>query len=118
MTAEDIKVILNYPGILYVLMVLGSLLSMGMQLRDARKNGATIPIAEYFLRLETVLAIGANTIAFLALIVTDSLNFVGAISIGYALNNLADSKSGGRTAAIVDSIPDSNTQVQKPVQQE
>ena len=107
-TAAEIKEILSFPISLFILMIFGSVISMALALKDARKNGAMISVSEYFFSLETLITIGTNVIAFFALIMTDSLNFTGAVGIGFALNHLSDMRPGGRTAAVVDSIPDAN----------
>lgn len=107
MDIEQIKTLLSTPAALFALMVFGSLLSMLMALRDARKNGAKISFVDYFFTIETVITLGTNALAFGGLIMTDSLNWTGALGIGFALNHLSDLNPGGRSAAVVDSIPDS-----------
>lgn len=107
MTVEDLKQLLSTPAALLVLMLFGSLISMLMALRDARKNGATISFAQYFFTIETVITLGTNVLAFGGLVMTDALNWTGALGIGFALNHLSDMSPGGRSAAIVNSIPDS-----------
>ena len=108
MTAEDLKVLLSTPVALFVLMILGSLISMAKQYRDAKKNGSTITFKEYLFQVETFIMLGANTAAFIGLIMTDTLNWTGAIAIGYMANSASDGvMSGGRSAAIIDKVPDS-----------
>jgi hypothetical protein len=106
MSLEEIKVILETPVALFVLMIFGSIVSMAKQIKDARNNGATLPVSDYLLSIDTFIGLGANVIAFIGLIMTDTLNWTGALAIGYALNSAADIRSGGRSAAIIDSIPD------------
>lgn len=107
MTAEDLKILLSTPLALFVLMLFGSLISMMKQYRDAKSNGATISFGSYVMTVETLIMFGANIIAFVALIMTDTLNFTGALGIGYAMNSLADLSPNGRSAAVINSIPDS-----------
>lgn len=109
MTAEALKALLSTPMALFLLMIFGSLISMFISLRDARKNGAMIAVADYVLTIETLIMLGGNIIAFIGLVMTDTLNWTGAIGIGYMLNNASDMRSGGRSAAVVESIPDSGT---------
>lgn len=106
MTAEALKTLLSTPLALFLLMIFGSVISMFISLRDARKNGAMIAAHDYIFTIETVIMLGGNIIAFIGLIMTDTLNWTGAIGIGYMLNNAADLR-GGRSAAVVESIPDS-----------
>lgn len=106
-TVEELKAILSTPIALLILMLAGSIISMAMQLRDARKNGAKIRALDYYLTIETFITLGTNLLAFGGLIMTDSLNWTGAVGIGFALNHLSDLNPGGRSAAVVDSIPDS-----------
>lgn len=117
MTPEDLKQLLSTPFALYTLMVIGSLISMLKQLSDARKNGATISSIDYLFTIETLIMLGGNTIAFIGLVMTDTLNWTGAIAIGYMVNSAADLSPNGRSKAIVDSIPDS-TAVAKPPTEE
>jgi hypothetical protein len=107
MDSEALKALLSTPIALFAIMLFGSLISMVMQLRDARKNGATISFGDFFLTIETVITLGTNVLAFGGLIMTDTLNWTGALGIGYALNHLSDLSPGGRSAAVVDSIPNS-----------
>lgn len=107
MTAAEIKAILETPAALFILMIFGSLVSMFKQIKDARNNGAKIGVADYVFSIDTFIGLGANVIAFIGLIMTDTLNWTGAMAIGYVLNSAADLRPGGRSAAIVDSIPDS-----------
>lgn len=103
----DLKDLLSNQIFLFALMLFGTLLSMAKQYVDGRMNAATIDFGAYLLRIETLIAVGANVIAFLGLIDSGQLNFLSAVGVGYALNSLTDLKPGGRSAAIVESIPDS-----------
>jgi hypothetical protein len=106
MTSEELKVLLSTPLALFVLMLFGTAMSMLKQYVDAKLNSSTITFGAYILKVETVLAIGANILAFGALIMTDTLNWTGALGIGYALNSVADLRPGGRSAEIIEKIPD------------
>ncbi len=97
MSAEEIKMLLSEPVALFVLMLFGSLLSMLKQLVDSRTNGSTITTAEYLFKIETLIMLGANVIAFITLIMTDTLNWTGAIGIGYVMNSVADLKPSTKT---------------------
>jgi hypothetical protein len=104
MTAEALKALLSQPLSLFILMLFGSIISMFKQLLDARTNNSTITLGNYFFRVETAIMIGANIIAFVALIMTDTLNWTGAIGIGYVMNSIADLKPQGRSAAIINKV--------------
>lgn len=104
MTAEALKALLSQPLALFVLMLFGSLISMFKQMLDARNNDSTITLGNYLLRVETAIMIGANVIAFITLIMTDTLNWTGAIGIGYVMNSIADLKPQGRSAAIINKV--------------
>jgi hypothetical protein len=92
MSAEALKELLSQPVSLFVLMLFGSLLSALKQMVDSRSNGSTITVAQYLFKVETLIMLGANVIAFITLIMTDTLNWTGAIGIGYVMNSLADLK--------------------------
>jgi hypothetical protein len=110
MTVEALKAFLSTPAALFALMLFGSVLSMFKQVRDAHVNGSTVGTAQYLLSIETIITLGGNILAFVALIMTDTLNFMGALGIGYAINSLADLKPGGRSAMIIANIPDGPTE--------
>lgn len=103
MTAEQLKELLSTPSALFALMLFGTALSMLKQYVDAKANGSEITFGSYFAKVETIVAVGANIIAFLGLIMTDTLNWTGALAIGYAINSLSDmSRPGaGRSMDII-----------------
>jgi hypothetical protein len=103
--AASIKEFLALPMPLLFLMLFGSALNVLKQLKDARANGSKVTVLEYFLTTETAITIGTNFLAFIGLIMTDTLNWTGALAIGYALNSLSDLKPQGRSAMIIDKIP-------------
>lgn len=107
MTAESLKILLSTPLSLFLLMLFGSFLSMLKQMRDARANGSLVTAGQYLLTSETIITLGTNIIAFIALIMTDTLNFTGALGIGYVINSLADLRPEGRSAMMISSMPDS-----------
>ncbi len=107
MTVEALKAFLATPAALFILMIIGSMISMFKQYQDAVKNGSTITLKDYLLKVETLIMLLTNVVAFGGLIMTDTLNWTGALGIGYAANSLADLSPGGRSAAIIDKVPDS-----------
>lgn len=110
MTADEIKALIETPAGLLVALLFGTVWSIFKQIRDARANGATISFGEYFWRLETLMMFLANVGIFVGLIMTGDLTWqavVASIGLGHMANDSMDLKPGGRSAAIVDSIPDS-----------
>ena len=106
MTVAELKEFLSTPLALFILMLFGTALSVLKQLIDARANGSMITVSEYFLKVETFIVVGLNVLAFIGLVMTDTLNWTGAIGIGYALNSVTDLKPGGRSADIIEKIPE------------
>ncbi len=90
MDATSLKLMLSTPLALFVLMLFGTVIGMLKQYIDAKNNGSEITFGSYFAKIETVVAVGANIIAFVALIMTDTLNWTGALAIGYVINSAAD----------------------------
>lgn len=110
MTAEEIRALIATPAGLLVVMLLGSLFSVFKQIRDARANGATITVSDYLFRLETLLMLGTNVGIFFGLVMTGELSWqtvIASLGLGYMANSAMDMKAGGRSAAVVQSIPDS-----------
>jgi len=103
MSAEELKLLISTPLGLFILMILGSIVSMLKQYLDAKANSSTITLGNYLLRIETVVTIALNIFAFAGLIMTDTLNWTNASAIGFAMNSLADlSQPGtGRSAEII-----------------
>lgn len=109
MTEESIKALIGSPIGLLVVLLLGSLFSILKQISDARSNGATISVSDYLFRLETVIVLGTNVGVFFALLMTGDLSWqtvVASLGLGYMANSAVDIKPGGRSAAIINSIPD------------
>lgn len=103
MDAASLKLMLSTPLALFILMLFGTVIGMLKQYVDARNNGSGITFGSYFAKVETVIAVGANIIAFVALIMTDTLNWTGALAIGYVINSAADlvRPGNGRSMDIV-----------------
>lgn len=107
MTAVELKEILSTPLALFVLMLFGTLLSMLKQYVDAKAGGSTISLGSYIGKVETFVAIGANVLAFLALVMTDTLNWTGALAIGWVINSASDlvRPGTGRSMDIINKTP-------------
>ncbi len=102
LTAEQLKDLLQTPRYLFFLMLLASFGNMLKQKGDANRNGNTVTLAQYLGHWpETFAVLIANVIAFVALIMTDQLNFASALGVGYGVNSLADlMRPGGRSASL------------------
>ena len=99
----DIKTALTNPWVLYGLMLVGSLVSMLKQWGVSKMDEGPSPgIGAYLMHWqETVTTLFGNTVAFLLLIDSGNLNFVSAISIGYAINSLSDvNPMGSRSTSL------------------
>jgi hypothetical protein len=93
MTTEDLKVWLENPLICFALMVLGTFTSIFKQVRDAYyTHGTQIGYIEYLFKFwpETMTMLMTNTVAFIALITTGTLNAPAAWGVGYAANSISD----------------------------
>jgi hypothetical protein len=103
MTAEELKLLLETPAALFVVMILGSVASGLKQMIDAAKQGGDTNYWAYLKHWpETAATVIINTLGFLTLIVTDQLNFASALGIGYAANSAADLlRKGGRSDTLL-----------------
>jgi len=101
-TEGQIKAWLESPIVLYFLMLAGSAISMIRQWGTAQMDGSNVTFWTYAKHLpELLTTFFTNTIAFALLIENDSLNFIAAVSIGYALNDLADlNPQGSRSSSL------------------
>ena len=93
MTVEELKVWLENPLICFALMVLGTFTSIFKQIRDAyNTHGTEIGYFEYLIKFwpETITMLMTNTVAFIALITTGTLNAPAAWGVGYAANSISD----------------------------
>lgn len=103
MSAEQLKLLFSTPLALLGLMFFGALLSAAKQLAVARRQGATVSISEYFLKIETVITLCVTFAAWLGLLFSDTLNPL-AIFAGYFANDIADAATkSGRSSAIMPS---------------
>lgn len=109
-TAEELKVLLESPLVLFVLMLAGSFTGAITQIWKARRaappGGEKITVLGYFRDYlpETLAMLGGNVIAFGALILSDQLNYVSATSLGWVVNSAADLvRKGGRSEDIASS---------------
>jgi hypothetical protein len=101
-TTEQIQAWLMRPAVLYVLMLLGSIVSMVKQWGVSKMSGGSTTIAQYASHgQELITTLFGNSVAFAGLIMTDSLNFVSALSIGYVISSLSDlNPAGSRSTAL------------------
>lgn len=101
MSTEELKALFSDPLMLFFLMLFGALLSAAKQLIVARKQGASLSVGAYFLKVETVVMIGGVFFGWLGLLFSDTLNIVTATGLGYIANDVADiATKQGRSSAI------------------
>lgn len=100
---SQIKAWLTSPTVLYIFMLVGSLVSMLKQWSVAKMDGASTTLVDYLKHWqEVVVTFFGNTVAFVGLIETDSLNFVSALSIGYVISSASDLlPSGSRSTSLI-----------------
>jgi hypothetical protein len=90
-TQEEMITWLSNPWVLYGLMILGSVISGLKQVKLAQMEGSGITVKSHFARLADFFVVwGTNTLSFIALIYSGQLNFVSAVTVGFALNELID----------------------------
>src|SRR6185295_19491951 len=100
-TSDQLKALFNTPLMLLVMMLIASLFSAAKQLVVARRSGQPMTLAEYFLRVETVIMLGHNVGAWLVLLFNDQLNIAAALGAGYVANDAADAYTKeGRSAGL------------------
>jgi len=95
---------LKNPWVLYGLMIAGSVVSLLKQWGAAAMDGSKATFGGLLVHWqETLTTLFGNTIAFFMLVDSGNLNFISAISIGYAINSLADlNPAGSRSTALLD----------------
>lgn len=105
MTAEQLKILLQTPFCLLLLMFAASFSNGLKQVATTNKAGGSVLLREYFLVHwpDTVAMIIANLIAFAILILTDQLNFASALGVGYGANSVVDLLPGARSSVIATS---------------
>lgn len=101
MTTEELKILLQTPVALFVMMLIASILNAYKQ-----KAGSGMSIGEYLSHVpETAAMLLTNSIFFAVLILTDQLNYASALGLGYASNSLADLvRPGGRSTTVTNSV--------------
>jgi hypothetical protein len=106
-TTEEIQTWLTNPWVLFGLMIFGSILSATKQLSVAKMEGSAATIGAYLGHFqELFIMLGGNTIAFFMLVDGGNLNFVSAVSIGYAINSVADMNPfSDRSSTIIEEAP-------------
>lgn len=112
MNAEALRITLQSPPALFVVMLLASLSNGMKQMRGAAHAGTPVTLLEYLQHWpETGAMLIGNMIAFVGLIIYDQLNFASALGIGYGVNSMVDlvrpagrsqSLRGPMTVTIVD----------------
>lgn len=103
-TPEEMTAWLSNPWVLYGLMILGSIVSGLKQVKLAKMDGGTTTNGSYFTShwMDVLIVLGSNTLAFIALIYGGQLNFVSAVSVGFALNELVDlNPASSRSSSLV-----------------
>lgn len=93
---------LKNPWILFGFMIFGSVISMAKQWGQAKMDGSAVTVATYLSHVQEILTtLGTNTLAFFLLVDSGNLNYVSAVSIGYALNSISDlNPLGGRSTTL------------------
>lgn len=105
-SVETIKMWINSPVILFLLMLVGSTISMVRQWGTGQMDGSSVTFWSYTKHLpELVTTFFSNTIAFALLIQNDALNFIAAVSIGYVLNDLSDLNPKGTRSSSMTTPP-------------
>jgi hypothetical protein len=101
-TTTELKDWFAQPWALLVLMYLGALGSALKTVSTARRDGATVTLAEYLGHWpETISAVVAVFFAWLGLLFTDQLNVAAALAYGAVANTGIDIiRAGGRTTAL------------------
>lgn len=101
-STTDIKAWLANPLVLYVLMLIGSFISMVKQWSVAKMDGGTTTFGNYATHWQEIITtFFGNTVAFAALILSDNLSFVSALSIGYVISSASDLlPSGSRSTSL------------------
>lgn len=112
MNSDDaLKLFLNSPAALFILMTLASMSNGLKQLLVLRQTGTPMSFGQYLSYWpETVAMVIANLIAFAVLILTDQLNFASALGVGYGTNSLVDLLPGKRSL-VLKSTPDDPAKV-------
>lgn len=103
-TPAEMTAWLGNLWVLYGLMVLGSVISGLKQVKLAQMDGNVATNSAYFTShwMDVIIVLGSNTLAFVALIYGGQLNFVSAVSVGFALNELVDlNPASNRSASLV-----------------
>lgn len=102
MSAEELKILLQTPLLLLLMMFAASVTNGLKQISTAKRSGVDVDSREYFLSHwpDTLGMILANLIAFAILILTDQLNFASALGIGYGANSIIDILPGTRSDSL------------------
>lgn len=105
-TQEELLVVLENVWVLYAMMLMGTLASQLKQVNVAQQNGATVTYTSQIFRLrEWIVLFITNTLSFVALIYSGQLNFVSAVAVGFALNELVDlDPTSSRSTSVVQSL--------------
>lgn len=103
MTPETLKAFISQPLTLLGLMFLSALISAAKQLVVAQRQNAEVSVVDYFLKVETLIMIGAVFFAWIGLLMLDQLTWVAALGSGYIANDTADAwTKQGRSAVLSD----------------
>lgn len=101
MTEGELTAWLMRPGVLFAVMLLGSLGSMLNQISKAQREGRAVTCWQYLAHWpETMAMLIGNTFAFGTLLLAGQLNFAAAVGIGWVANSVADQiRAGGRSTS-------------------
>jgi len=108
-TLAQLQSYLASPAALFLMMLLASFGNGMKQLVVVRQTSTAMTCWQYWTYLpESLTVLVGNILAFAFLIMTDQLNFVSAISVGYNVNSLADLIPKGRSYALkqLPDVPD------------
>ncbi len=112
-TDAALKLFLSSPAALFALMLLASMSNGLKQLLTVRQTGKPMSFGQYLSYWpETSAMVIANIIAFVALIMTDQLNFASALGVGFGTNSLVDLLPGTKRSLVLKSTPDDPAKIQ------
>lgn len=101
MTADELKQLFEQPLMLLLIMFAAAGGSVLKQIAVSRRQGTDVGILEYFMKVETLIMVGAVFASFLTLLYSDTLNIASALGFGYVSNDAADAfTKEGRSASI------------------
>jgi hypothetical protein len=107
-TDAALKVILQSPWGLFVLMLLASFSNGLKQIAVVRQTGPSMTCWDFFVKYgtESTGMLVTNIVAFVVLVLTDQLNFASALGVGYGVNSVMDLLPGSKRSYALKATPD------------